>query len=267
MRLQRHWKWLLKESPDLNLSYYGLEGLTSGQPVTLYHGTTASFKAFDIGKSRDELVNAYYGKGLFFTPSKRVAWKYANANRNMGLPFEVIQDLKSVNKPAGEFLEAIYKEGPDAWETFARAHGFWNDDPPPGEGTFDSQGFQQFLKVDPNTISDIADFIPGAKKGERKDNGLDDFTNIFSGSTGSPEWMYDLLDDVGLDSSKYRPKVYTVSVTASRVLVTKDKEEARQASSNGYDAVVFYGEDLVEGIPEVAVFSSDQVKILDVEVQ
>lgn len=68
------------------LSEYNLKGLRTGQPVTLYHGTTRLFRTFDMNQSRDELVDSYYGKGIFLSPSKRVAALYANANRNIGFP-------------------------------------------------------------------------------------------------------------------------------------------------------------------------------------
>lgn len=265
--LRQHILPLLKTASRFDPSHYGLEGLLTGDPVTLYHGTTATFTRFDLSKSRDELVDQFYGKGIFLTPSKRVAWKYANANRNMGLPVEVISDLKRVNRAAGDFLEAVYKLGSDAWESFARDNGFWNDNPPPGEGTFDFRGFQDFLKVDPNTVSDLAGFIPGAKKsGEPSDDSLGELMDTLHGNTGSPDWMYGLLDDVGLDSNHYRPKVYKVVAKAKNTLVTASKSEARKARSKGYDAVIFHGSDLVDGVPEVALFDPNDVKVLGYEV-
>jgi len=244
----------------LDLSYYGLEGLTEGKPVKLYHGTTASFKKFDLGKSRDELVDQFYGKGIFLTPSKRVAAQYADANRNIGFDRSLIDDMKRKNRNAGEFMEMVYKMGSDAWEAYARAEGLWNDDPSPGEGTFDAVGFEQHLGVDSNTLSDIAGYIIGAKKDPERDTG-GGFVNIFDQSSGAPDWLYDSLDEVGLDSEKYRPKVYTVIVTVSNPLVTANKSQARKARSKGYDSVVFHGSGLVGGVPEVAVFNPRDVKI------
>ena len=52
------------------LAYYGLDGMLEGKPTTLYHGTTAWFRKFDLSKSRDELVNQFYGSGIFLTPKK-----------------------------------------------------------------------------------------------------------------------------------------------------------------------------------------------------
>jgi hypothetical protein len=249
----------------INLSHYGLEGLPEGQPVKLYHGTTASFRKFDLNKSRDELVNRFYGKGIFLTPRKQVAAEYAEANRNIGFDPSIIGDLKRKNSQAGEFLRKIYELGSDAWEAYARENGFWNDNPPEGQGTMDIVGLEEQVGVDTNTLSDIAGYIIGHKPfgSSQNDSG---FVNIFDQSTGAPGWLYDSLDEVGLDSTKYRPKVYTVSVTVSNPLITASKAQARKARSRGYDSVVFYGSDLVGGIPEVAVFNPRDVKIQRVEI-
>jgi hypothetical protein len=84
---------------------------------------------------------------------------------------------------------------------------------------------------------------------------------------GTPAYIFDDMDAVGLDSSEYRPKVYTVSVSGlDKVLVTRSKPEAEKARSRGYDAVVFCGADLVDGVPEVVVFDPAKVRVTKVEV-
>jgi len=256
---------LLQGAKTLNLSNYDLEGLPEGKPTTLYHGTTAFFKTFDMNRGRDELVNKFYGRGIFLTPYKHVAEKYAEANRNIGFDPSIIDDLKSQNRNAGGMLEALYKGGVDAWETYPRATGFWNDNPTPGQGTLDTMGFEKFLGVDPNSINDVAGYIIGSKvkplgSGESP-------LDMFGGApTGAPGYLYDTLDEVGLDSSAYRPKVYTVVATVFNTLITSSKAQAKRAKSRGYDSVIYYGSDLVSGVPEVAVFDPHKVKITHVEV-
>lgn len=257
---------LLKTAKGFNPAHYGLEGLLRGEPTTLFHGTTASFKVFDLSHSRDELVDQFYGKGIFLTPSKQVAERYANANRNMGLPKSVLSDLKRVNPPAGEFLHALYDMGSDAWEAFARDHGFWDDNPPPGVGMFDTDGLQEYLGVDGNTLMDLSQHILGTKYNSRSRDELEEIMDVFHQSTGSPEWVYSNLDEVGLDSEVYRPKVYTVTATVKNPLVTASKAEARRARQKGYDSVVYYGSDLVGDVPEVAVYDPRKVRILRAEV-
>jgi hypothetical protein len=248
-----------------NLSEYGLEGLAEGKPVVLYHGTTKLFKSFSMEKSRDELVNRFYGKGIFLSPSKRVAMRYADANRNIGFDVSIIDDLKRKNPNAGGMLQTLYEMGTDAWEAYPKATGFWNDNPPPGEGTFDSVGFGRFLGgVDPNTLNDISGYILGSKITPLSTD--DGPINIFSQSTGAPDWLYAELDTVGLDSKTYRPKVYTVVVTVNNPLITKSKSQASKARSKGFDSVVYYGFDLVGGVPEVAVFNPRNVRVKSIEV-
>jgi hypothetical protein len=244
---------------------YHLEGLRTGDPVILYHGTTRLFRAFDMSQSRGELNEGYYGNGIFLTPSKRVAELYANANRNIGFPPSIIADLKRKNRPAGNFLQTLFDHGPDGWEIAWKDAGFWNDNPGPGEGKVDWEGFNTFLGVDGNTLQDIADYIIGSKSKPlgSGDGPLDLFGG---GSTGTPDYGYGQLDEVGLDSKTYRPKVYTVVATCSNPLVTKSKSAARNARSKGYDSVFFYGADLVQGVPEVAVYSSRNVKVRKIEV-
>jgi hypothetical protein len=55
-------------------------------------------------------------------------------------------------------------------------------------------------------------------------------------------------------------------VTVSNPLVTANKAQASKARSKGFDSVVFYGSDLVDGVPEVAVFSPRNVKVRNIEV-
>jgi len=256
----------LDAARKLDLKTEGLEGLTNGTPVTLYHGTTKSFKTFDMAKSRRELVDNYYGGGIFLTPSKRVAWKYARANRNIGFEPEIIEDLKRINHPAGEFLRVLYAKGTDGWESFMREQGFFDDNPPPDVGQVDFVGFEKYLGVDPNTIGDLAGYVIGSKTkplGMGEDEGA---LSLFSQSTGMPDHVYGLLDELGLDSTVYRPKVYTVVVTASKTLVTPSKAQARSARSKGYECVVYYGSSLVDGEPEVAIFDSSHARITNVEV-
>jgi len=226
-----------------DLAYYGLDGMLEGKPTTLYHGTTAWFRKFDLSKSRDELVNQFYGSGIFLTPKKSVAGRYANANRNIGFPPEIIKDFKRVWPLGGAFMEALYKQGDSAWEAFD-----WQSDPA--------------LEDKAQDIADATDWIIGTKTKRPTGGG---FANIFSMDSGMPEYVYDTLEELGLNSLKYRPKVYTVTVNVKNPLVTASKSEARGAKSKGYDSVIFTGDDLVDGVPEVAVYDPRKVAIQRVE--
>jgi tRNA nucleotidyltransferase/poly(A) polymerase len=227
----------------------GLDGLLRGEPTVLYHGTTAQFRKFDISKSQDDLVNQFYGRGIFLTPSKRVAWKYAEANRNIAFPPSIVQDLRKVDADAGDFLALLVRHGNDAWEMERTSGQTW------------AQAFaDDVVRTDLNLVDGIAGYVLGSKV---QPVGFDT-GGLFSQSTGLPEWMYDDLDRVGLDSSKYRPKVYTVVVTVDNVLVTARRAEAKTASRKGYDCVVYHGPGIVDGVPEVAVFDPSKVRVQSV---
>ena len=117
--------------------------------------------------------------------------------------------------------------------------------------------------MDANEIGDLAPWIIGSKV---KKLGEGDPVNIFNMSSGMPGWVYDLLDTLGLDSKKYRPKVYTVTVKVDNPLVTDSKAEARKAKSMGYDSVIYYGSGTVDNVPEVAVYDPSKVAIKNVQV-
>ena len=191
----------------------------------------------------------------FLTPSKAVAEKYANANRNIGFEPEIIDDLKRKNRPAGEFMGELYSKGRDAWDDLIEKMKVLYPDEAPGLAV------DKHLKVDGNLIDDVCGYIIGSKI---VPTGMDAPT-LFSMSSGAPDWVYDELDQIGIDSGKYRPKVYTVVVTVKKPLITSSKAQAKSAHQKGYDSVVFYGSDLVAGVPEVAVFDPGDVKIRHVE--
>lgn len=247
---------------EFDLGWYGLEGLADGSTVILYHGTTKKFDRFDVSKSREELVKDYYGGGIFLTPKKPIAWDYAQANRNIGFDPSLIDELKQVNRSAGGFLEMLYKQGDDAWDTFLATL------PPHPEGP--AIAMDELLKLDANTLADIAPYILGSKSTVHgASDALSEIMGIMGGgqSTGAPDWIYNSLDEVGLDGDKYRPKVYTVAVKGTHnPLITTKLSEARRARSKGYDAVVYHGSEAVRGVPEVAIFDPRKVKILKVEV-
>ncbi len=239
----------------LTLEHWNLQGLVEGRIVLLYHGTTKTFSRFDMNKSRGDLVNKFYGKGIFLSPRKAVAGQYADANRNIGFDPSLVGELKRSNPGAGAFLEALVQKGHQkAWEDLETDLDLQNPD--------DWSAWEATLRgVDPNRLSDLAPYILGSKdKPERGGSGL-----IFDQSTGAPDWLYNSLDAVGLDSNQYRPKVYTVSVKVENTLVTDKASEAKKARSSGYDCVVYHGSNLVGGVPEVAVFDANKIKILKVE--
>lgn len=187
---------------------------------------------------------------------------YAEANRNIGFDPSIIDKLKSRNGPAGRLLELLYQQGVEGWDTAFREFGFWVEEPETGQGHL-APGFDEYVGTDPNELQDVAGYILGSKTHPL---GGDGPVNIFNQSTGMPHYIYDLVDQMGLDSKVYRPKLYTVEVRVQNPLVTKSQAQARSAKSKGYDSVVYWGADLVRGVPEVAVWDPQKVKVRRIEI-
>lgn len=248
---------------ECHLKYWGLDDLVRGGSATLYHGTTRQFQRFDSAYIRHDLINRYYkAPGIFLAPKESVAASYAMAARNSALSASIVDDLVRRNRGAGAVLGRLVREGRGAWDgLFADATAAFPDAGSPGEALERMAG-----GVDPDTLMDIAEHVEGSKYAKgAADNTLFDLWGMTP--TGTPSYIFDSLDAVGLDSSEYRPKVYTVRVSGlDRVLVTKSKTEAEKARSRGYDAVVFCGADLVDGAPEIVVFDPAKVRVLKVEV-
>jgi len=249
---------------DCHIDAYGLGDLVRGGSAVLYHGTTRSFQRFDSAYVRHELINRFYkAPGIFLTPKRGVAEEYSTAARNTMLPASVIEDLTRINRGAGDVLRRLVVEGRDAWDgLFEDAVARFPDAETPAVALeMVTEG------VDPNTLMDIAEYVEGSKYG----GGLRAETTLFDlwgmTPTGTPDHVFTDMESVGLDTDAYRPKVYTVAVSGlERVLVTKSKSEAARARKQGYDAVVFCGADLVDGVPEVVVFDPSRVRVTKVEV-
>jgi len=259
-------RWVLSKQ-ELELRWYDLEGLTDGSTVILWHGSTKKFDRFDVSKSREELVKDYYGGGIFLTPRKPIAWDYAQANRNIGFDPSLIDEMKRVNANAGDFMERLFRTGRKAaWreltgETLPKKY--------PGIELHEAMD-KYFGSADPHDIEDVAEYLIGSKSFEApEDDTMEQLMGLMGGGqrTGAPDWLYNKLDQLGLDGDAYRPKVYTVAVKGIfNPLITKSLAQARKAKSKGYDAVVYYGSEAVEGVPEVAIFDPKKVKILKYEV-
>ena len=240
-------KALLKESGKLDehdLKYWNLNRFLQGGWTTLYHGTVASFDKFDMSYVRQELVDGFYGGGIFLTPSEEIAWEYAQANRNFGLPKTIIQDISRQHAEAGAFLSLVYKLGYEkGWEALIQSGYQYGDT---------LNGF------DPQDISDLAPYIIGAKEP------VSLTSTIFGGALIMPDYVYDFIDDLGLDSTVYKPKVYVVVGKANKVLITDNMSEAKRAPTQGYDGVIYFGSATVRGVPEVAIHNPKNIRILRV---
>ena len=251
---------------SMRLEDWGLEGLMDGSAVTLYHGTTATFTSFDIAKTRKELVDKFYGGvAVFLTPKSRIAADYAYSARNTGFSESIVDDLKQRNPKAGLFLDILVSEGHDAWDKH------WT----PEILGIAPEDYWDVLKetaggCDPNDLASVAQWVIGTNmKDDRQGDDASALMSLLTGGSvgGTPSYMFDTLDEIGLDSSVYRPKVYKVSVSGLiNPMLTKSRGQAQIAKKKGYDSVVWFGADLVGNVPEVVVFDTHKIKIVSVEV-
>ena len=238
---------------------HGLQDIVDHGTGILYHGSTRSFQKFDTRYVRHNLVDKYYGGGIFLTPKKHVAEQYAGATRNASLPSSIIQDLSSIHPNAALLLQALVDEGGGAWDKlFAIATKHYPDETP-------AEALELWLGLDPNLILDISEHVEGSRSARQTEETLFDLWGKTSLSV--PSYIFDTIQQVGLNPEAYQPKVYTVLVSGlEKVLVTKSRSAAKKAHANGYDAVIFCGMDLVGNVPEVAVFDPGRVRILRREV-
>lgn len=231
-----------------------VQAFRSGKSVSLYHGTTRLFRKFSLSYSRDDLVDKFYGRGIFLTPDRHAAERYAHANRNMGFPASIVTDLRRKNKAAGDLLafqmKFGFEGGWDKWMEANKVHTAEEID-------------AKFGDLDANLIDDIAPYVLGSKVKPVDAGGP---TFIFSKASGLPDYIYDTLDELGLSSKTYRPKVYTVRVKSSNPLVTSSQAQARKAQGKGFDAVIYTGPDIVGDMPEVAVYDPSNVRITKISV-
>ena len=229
---------------EYDLKYWNLDRFVQGNWTTLYHGTTANFDKFDMAYVRHELVDAFYGGGIFLTPDENLAWKYAQANRNFGLPKSIIEDVSKLHPEAGAFLNQLYTLGyKKGWEALLQSGYQYGDT---------LNGFE------PDDFKDLAPYIIGTKEP------VSLTSTIFGGALIMPDYVYDFIDQLGLDSTVYKPKVYVLLAKANKVLITDNMGKAKKAPSQGYDGIVYFGSAAVDGTPEVAVHDPKNIKILRV---
>uniref|UniRef100_UPI001C4A6587 ADP-ribosyltransferase-containing protein n=1 Tax=Pseudomonas aeruginosa TaxID=287 RepID=UPI001C4A6587 len=85
--------------------------------------------------------------------------------------------------------------------------------------------------------------------------------NLFSGYRHYlPEEVRDIAVALKLDDVLPNQNVVPVFLRAENVLFTEDREAARNAQKDGYDGFCYSSPDCVDGVPEWAVFSPDQIR-------
>lgn len=220
-----------------------------GLPLMLYHGTGASFEQFSADHHRSVLNSKYQGDAFHFTPSPDVASNYADASRNHMINKERM--FAAVDRefagPLSTLFRTVVEGGMEAtfdatieemrsWNTAAEAAG-----------------------IDFYDLLELGRYVEGSRFNyNHNDNEL---FNLFSGYRHYlPEEVRDIAVALKLDDVLPNQNVVPVFLRAEKVLFTEDREAARNAQRDGYDGFCYSGPDCVDGVPEWAVFSPDQIR-------
>ncbi|MEQ0866856.1 LPD23 domain-containing protein [Pseudomonas aeruginosa] len=220
-----------------------------GLPLMLYHGTGASFEQFSADHHRSVLNSKYQGDAFHFTPSPDVASNYADASRNHMINKERM--FAAVDRefagPLSTLFRTVVEGGMEAtfdatieemrsWNTAAEAAG-----------------------IDFYDLLELGRYVEGSRFNyNHNDNEL---FNLFSGYRHYlPEEVRDIAVALKLDDVLPNQNVAPVFLRAEKVLFTEDREAARNAQKDGYDGFCYSGPDCVDGVPEWAVFSPDQIR-------
>lgn len=222
-----------------------------GRPLVGYHGTGADVTEFAESAMRSSLNEKYQGDGFFFSEDPRVASMYAGSARNGQIKKErIFAEVDRVMPPrAARIFKAVVTDGYDA------AWDLPQDEINAILREADEAG------IDLNDLLDIAEYVELSNYHKGRDQQFD-AGMIFggSGATEVSDFVRDKASRLGIDAALPQNNVMQVYLRAEKVLYTSDREEARNARANGYDATYYTGEGTVGGVPEWVVFSPDQIK-------
>jgi len=220
-----------------------------------YHGTNKNFDQFNISYLREWRADQFLGKGIFLTPDKDIAIKYANANANNELPITLLSDAKKVNKQLFDFMNSLYYKGNLTWDLpeFRK----WID------SYYLKDGNWKYGDISPNEIADIVNLIPDSQseKDYNKDRNQDNFfIDLFSTSSSAlSDYHIEDLKKLGLGD--YTPKVFTVYIKGTEsVLLSKSVDQIKKSN---HDIIIAYNTpDLIADVPEIIVKNTNLLKIL-----
>ena len=258
-----------KDHPE-PVSFYNkelTEFLHSGNPITVYHGTTSDFKTFDAKYMREELLNLpqFIGTGFFFTVSKATAHTYADSGRNSAISYDEVFPLLKEGLPSEvyQYADHLYHHG---WDD--KLTDMMMEKAPSGMTRGE---YLDSIGIDMNDVVDVVDAINGSHgMSQAQVDARDAIFSIFSGSSSSGRGgVAYSLESLGINPDPILPKVLTCKVRANNVKLVRDLKEAKSARSEGYDAIIWYdvdGGQLVNDEPEVVIFDANNIRVTDIEV-
>lgn len=218
-----------------------------GKPTVFYHGTMAAFENFDAARHRSILNNGYQGDAFHFSPSPDVASSYATAARNqLFRQFDLYQAAEKALPPTiTQLLKGLVEEGHAIWAKYSEDE-FCNM-----RDLCLSKGF------DINDLMDLSEYVEGSAGIHPRES-----INLFAEhhDCDMPDDIKDLAVNLGLADAVPVPIVMPVYLRCENTLYTDDKQQARDAQSNGYDSVCYSGDGTVGQDPEWMVFHTANIR-------
>ena len=240
--------------------YKILKLILNGEQSYAFHGTNREFDKFEPSQVRKWRADKFLGEGIFLTPNKDIAIKYANANANVELPITLLDDAKKIDKELYDFMYSLYYKGNIAWQ-LPEFEKFVSSTYDKEKQTFI---YNNKFNVDCNDIAEIVNLIPGSKSYDdyNKDSKNDDgFFNIFGTSSSAlNETTIKLLKELGFGD--YSPKIFTVLINGTTsVLMSKNVSEIK--NSKKYDIIIAYNvPNLIKDVPEIIIHKPELLNII-----
>lgn len=213
-----------------------------GQGEILYHGTNKNFDNFDIKKQkniRNKEIGA--GDGVYFSPNKEVAEKYAGASANANFDISSINEVSKKYPNSARFLKELVEKGDDAWKN----KSLWK--------LSEKEG------IDPNLLSDVSEYIYGSKTYKIESSGDEIMRLLGSGkqTLDIPDYIIEKAKKIGISEPKRQVKEVFISPNA-KVFETKDRKLAQNIK--GYDVIKITDKQGVDGVPEYLVKNTNVIK-------
>jgi hypothetical protein len=224
----------------------------AGRPIPFFHGTAAQFEQFSPDSHRTVLNEKYQGDAFHFSPDMAVARKYAFAARNEVFNRSKVYAALDRSVPAklANVFKSVVERGYSAtWDM-------------PEDQVKAILDCATNADIDINDLLDLAEFVEGSNYNLGRVDGFDAGMIFGSSSRGFPDWARESAKQFGLAEAAPSPRIVLAYLKCEKLLRTNSREQARDACKNGYDSVLFEGDDLVSGTPEWAVYTPEQIFLI-----
>jgi hypothetical protein len=248
--------------------------LKSKQKIKLFHGTNRKFDKHCELKNRTILNDKYQGDWICYTDDINVAWKYTHAARNQNFDKELflidtkkfLNQYKELGKDLLTLTNMLLEEGYDCWDKFfnhySEKHNLTEEKTP--KNFFDKvKELEQSSEFNLDEFIDVLAEVENSKLSDATDN-----INIFSFSTPQlSQSSITFLEKFNFNACIPENRVIFSEISYNNCLKTSDREEAKNAKKNGYDLVIYSGEDCVDDKPEYLILDTKQINIKNILIE